>query len=57
MHRLVFPCANGTCTTYFSESIKKTTHKTENRYGNEEKLDNNQNKILNEEKNVKVKDF
>ena len=36
---------------------QRATHKTENRYGNEEKLDNNQSKNLNEEKIVKIKDF
>ena len=57
MHCLVFSCANCTCTSYFIEMTQRATHKTENRYGNEEKLDNNQSKNLNEEKIVKIKDF
>ena len=57
MHCLVFPCANCTCTSYFIEITQRATHKTENHYGNEEKLDNNQRKNLNEEKIVKIKYF
>ena len=36
---------------------KERPHKTENRYGKEEKLDNNQSKNLNEEKIIKIKRF
>lgn len=50
MHCLVFSCANCTCTSYFIEMTQRATHKTENRYGNEEKLDNCQNGNKNQEK-------